>query len=143
MKTLKTLIALTFIFLITISCGGDDDDNLTEQNSADIIGTWKFTSSTTNGVADTDIYVCELMDLLIITNTTVSSKYFEDPSGMNGNNCEEFDGGSQSYSISGNTISVVDGNYTYTAEIITLNNTTLTTKDVDGNDTYTETYTRQ
>jgi hypothetical protein len=49
----------------------------------------------------------------------------------------------QTYSVDGNIISVTVENETYTTEILTLNDTTLTLKDADGSDEYTYTYTRQ
>ncbi len=139
MNNLKKLMLITFISLTSFACSSDDDSgdpDSTSQNQANIIGTWRFTSSTTNGVADT-IDDCELMDTALFTSSQVTFTYFE------GVNCADSESETFNYSINGNTLSATIEGETFTSEIITLNSTTLTIQDVDGNDTYTETYTKQ
>lgn len=139
MNNLKKLMLITFISLTAFACSSDDDSGdsgSTTQNQANIIGTWRFTSSTTNGVADT-LDVCELMDTAVFTSSQVTFTYFE------GTNCSDTGSDTFNYSINGNTLSATIQGETFTQEIVTLNSTTLTIQDVDGDDTYTETYTKQ
>jgi hypothetical protein len=142
MKTLKNLFILTLVLFVTFSCDNDDEEQSEEETTSKLIGTWKFTSSTTDGVPDTDFYICDLLDLLIFTQTTVTSKYYEDPSGTNGSNCVETSS-TENYSIDGEVITVNN----YSSTIITLTNTKLVFEDIetDGTDTfiYTETYIKQ
>lgn len=140
MNNLKKLVLITFISLTAFACSSDDDSGdsgSTTQNQANIIGTWKFTSSTTNGVIDTDNDPC--LTLLTITFNTTQITTID----VFGDNCDQSETYTNNYSISENIISVTDEGETYTSEIITLNSTTLTIQDVDGDDTYTETYTKQ
>jgi hypothetical protein len=140
-KNLKNLFLILCVAFISFSCSSDDDSSgdsdTTAQNKANIIGTWKFTSSTTNGVLDTDNDPC-LTQLTITFNTTQVSTL-----DIYGENCELSDTYTTTYSISGNNINIVDDGETYTVEITTLNSTTLTIEDSEDNDVYTETYTKQ
>ena len=135
MKNLKRLLTLSLLLITIIACSSDDSST-TEDNQASIIGTWKFTSSSTNGVAD-DVDTCDLLNTLVITSNQVTvTEYW-------GENCVETDTFTISYTISGNIITITEGGETYTSEITTLNATTLSIKDVDEGDIYIETYTRQ
>lgn len=130
---LPTVLILCFTLLFT-SCGSDDDNN--SAISASIIGAWLYTSSTYNGEND-ELTECDLLSTVIFTDTQlISTEYYGDA-------CALTDSFTEAYSIDGNMISITFENDTYTAEILTLNSTTLTIKDVDGSDEYTDTYTRQ
>ncbi len=59
-----------------------------------------------------------------------------------GDDCSIIDSETISYSISGNNISTTFDGETFTTEIVTLNSTTLTIKDTDDGDVYTDTYTK-
>ncbi|AUC82199.1 lipocalin family protein [Lacinutrix sp. Bg11-31] len=148
MKILKTIFTVIIITLFTVSCGSDDDNEdsnqvTTAQNKERIIGTWKFTTSTTNGETDTDIWICDFEDTHTFSNTSIASKYYSDPSGNNEANCELDETYNTNYTISANTLTSED----YSQEILTLNSTTLVLKDVDEYDgntyIYTETFTKQ
>ncbi len=134
---MKNLLYLFLACTITLtSCGSDDD---TESSNEDlIIGTWKFTSSSTNGTTDTDNYACNFLGTLEFNNTTMISTYYD------GDNCETSETDIATYEIDGNQITVTYSgeNDTYTATIETLDNNTLSIKDVADGDVYIDTYTK-
>ena len=137
MNSLKTILLLTFVAIFTFSCNNDDDDNsdnVTLENQEKILGTWQFTSSTTNGVLDTDNDSCLTQFTVTFNETQVTTidKY--------GPNCEMTDTYINTYSINGNTISITDEGDTYSLDIVTLNDTTLTISYTEDGDVYTETY---
>jgi hypothetical protein len=135
MKILKRVLTLSLLLITIISCSSDDNST-TEDNQANIIGTWKLSSSSTNGVADT-LDACDLQTTLVITSNQITiTEYW-------GDNCMETDTYSISYTISGENITISESGVSYTSEITTLTSTTLSIKDVDEGDVYTETYTRQ
>ena len=135
MKKFKKLLTLSLLLITIIACSSDDSST-TEDNQAIIIGTWKYTSSSTNGVADA-VDTCDLLNTLVITSNQVTiTEYW-------GVNCAETDSFTISYTISGNIITTTEEGESYTSEILTLNETTLSIKDVDEGDIYIETYTRQ
>jgi len=146
MKTLKTVFTLTLILFIVFSCKNDDDDdssnvNDTEQNQSNILGNWKFTSSTTNGVEDTDNYICDFEETLEFTSTTATDKFYYDPSEENGPNCELEETLIFNYSINGNQITqTFDNGNSFTVEIVELSGTTFKFKNVESSDTETFTY---
>ena len=144
-KIIKQLVCIVFISIAAFSCSSDDDSGdsgTTAQNKANIIGSWSFTSSTTNGNAD-EINACELMDTATFTSSQVTFTYFE------GDNCADTGSDTLSYSIDGDDITISIDGEEYTSEIITLNSSTLTIRDTEENGetgetyTYTETYTKQ
>lgn len=137
MKTIKNVIIVAFISILTFACNSDDDSSggTTGDNQAKIIGAWRYASSTTNGVADT-VDDCELMDTATFTSSQVTFAYFE------GVDCADTGSETISYTISGNNITIIFDGESFTSEIITLNNTTLTIKDTEDDDVYTETYTK-
>ena len=138
MKHLKKLFVLTCIAITTFACSSDDDntDNLTAENQAKLIGIWKQTSATENG-NNISLDACELLFTLAITTSQITTTDYYDV------DCAMVDTFTINYSINGNTVSITDGNDTYTSEITTLNETTLTLKEVEGSDVYTDTYTKQ
>jgi len=145
MKIFKKLYAITFIFIVAIACSSDDDNSgTTEENQAKIIGTWKFTSSTTNGETDTDLYICDFEETFEFNATSITINFYEDPSGEDGSNCQLDETYTFNYTINGSTISNDEGN---TQEIITLNDTTLRFEETETYEgttyIYTETYTKQ
>ena len=134
---MKNLLYLFLACTITLtSCGSDDD---TESSNEDlIIGTWQFVSSSSNGIPNTDINECDLMDTLQFTETMLTEAYHY------GENCEEIETDTAIYSIDGDQISVTytGDNETLIATIETLNNNTLSIKYVEEGDTYTSNHTR-
>lgn len=144
-KTFKKLYAITFICIVAFACSSDDDNSdATVDNQAKLIGTWKFTSSTTNGEADTDYYICDFEETYVISASSITNNYYADPSGEDGSDCQLDGTYAFNYSINGNTLSDDEG---YSQEIITLNNTTLILEDTETYEgttyVYTETYTKQ
>lgn len=135
MKHLKRVLGLCMLLITIIACSSDDNSN-SEENQAKLIGTWKFTSSTTNGVADST-EDCELLETLVISSSQVAvTDYW-------GDDCSESETYSISYTLNGNSITTTEEGVSYTSEIVILNNTTFTVKDVDDGDIYINTYTRQ
>lgn len=137
MNFIKTPLTLIICLLLILTSCSSDDNGGGEINFGDyIIGTWRYTSSTFNGVND-ELTECDLLNTLVINSTeVVDTEYF-------GDTCDKTDIITGTYSIDGNIISATFDGDTYTTEILTLNNTTLTLKDTEGTDVYTDTYTRQ
>jgi hypothetical protein len=137
MKHIKKFILLTFVVLTGFACNSDDDGNsLTEQNKANIIGTWLQTAESENG-ENILLDECELLFTLVFTSTQVTSTDFY------GDNCAMTDTFVSNYSIDGNNISVTEEGETFTSEITTLNSTTLTIEDTEDGFVFIETYTKQ
>lgn len=132
---MKKALTLCFLLITIASCSSDDNSE-TDENQASIIGTWKFTSSSTNGISDS-IDTCDLLNTLVISNGQMSATEYW------GTDCTETDIYSTGYTISGMSISVTEGGESYTLEILTLNEATLSIKEVDEGDVYIDTYTRQ
>ena len=68
-------LKITFLTIITafmaFTCSSDDDSSISQTTNAElIIGTWKLTSTSSNGVADT-LTECDLLDTLTFNETTV------------------------------------------------------------------------
>ncbi|MBN4070778.1 lipocalin family protein [Olleya sp. AH-315-F22] len=137
MKAIKKALALSLMIIIAFGCSNSDDsngsDSVSQDNLAKIIGLWKFTSSTTNGVIDVIDDPCELLFNLDFTANQVSIQEYS------GEGCSTQQSTSDSYSISGNTLNIGG----FVVEITTLNNTTLKVQYTEGTDTITETYTKQ
>ncbi len=144
MKTFKTFYVIAFISIVAFACSSDDDSSSTQENQAKLVGTWKFTSSTTNGEVDTDNYICDFEETYAINSTTVTISFYEDPSEENGPNCQFVDSFTFDYDINGDILSDDEGN---SIKILTLNNTTLIFEETESYEgttyTYTETYTKQ
>jgi hypothetical protein len=141
MKTLKLTLLVIVTACLTFSCESDDDNNDSSGNFAElIIGTWKWTASSANGVAEA-LTECDLMDTTTFTSTTYSGVEHGSNSGNAPCSSDEYDG---TYSINGNVITW-DGDPEDTDEIATLNATTLVLKYVDSDDStvYLDTYTKQ
>lgn len=143
MKILKRLILVTFISTIAFACSKDDDGG-DSSTSGELIGTWKFASSSVNGETDTDNYICDFEETYTYSATAVTNKYYWDPSGEDGSDCQLEGTYTSNYTRSGNTLTGEEG---YSQEIKTLNSTTLVLEDVDTFDgntiVYRETYIRQ
>lgn len=134
MKKFKKALALCFLLITITSCSSDDNSE-TDDNQASIIGTWKFTSGSTNGVTDS-VEACDLLNTVVISSNQMNfTEYW-------GANCTEKDTYSISYTISGELITITEGGESFTLNILTLNETTLSIKEVDEGDVYIETYTR-
>ena len=124
------------LFLILTSCSSDDNGGTDINFEDSIIGTWKYTSSTFNGVND-ELTECDFLNTLVFNSTQlISTEYY-------GDTCEMIDITTETYSITGTLISIIFEGETYTSEILILNTTTLSLKDIDGSDEYIDTYTRQ
>ncbi len=137
MKNLKKLALITFVVLTGFACSDDDDnDSTTSQNQASIIGTWKWVASTQNG-ENQPLDECELLFTLVFNTSQVTETDFY------GDNCEMTETDIASYSIDGNSITVNYDGESFTSEITTLNNSTLTVKDTEDGIVFTETYTKQ
>ncbi len=146
MKIFKKLYVITFISIVAFACSSDDDNGsgTTEENQAKLIGTWKFTSSTTNGEADTDYYICDFEETYEINATSITIIFYADPSGQDGSNCELDGTFSFDYFINSDTISDDEGS---SIKILTLNDTTFRFEETEIDEgityTYTETYSKQ
>lgn len=143
-KIFKIFYVAAFLSIVAFACSSDDDSGSTDDNQAKIIGTWKFTASTTNGETDTDNWICDFEETYEFSTSTITIKYYYDPSGENGSDCQLDGMHTVNYDIDGNTISGEEGD---SVEIITLNNTTLILEETETYDgttyIYTETYTKQ
>ena len=84
MKALKVTTYLFTITLFFLSCKNDEDNSL--QDPANLIGIWKFESSTTNSIEDQYSF-CEFLETITFTETTITTKSYDDPNGENGQNC--------------------------------------------------------
>ncbi|WP_415375644.1 lipocalin family protein [Patiriisocius sp. Uisw_017] len=124
------------LLLVFTSCSSDDDGDSSSTTSSLLIGSWLQTSSTFNGENE-ELDECDLLSSAVFTSTQITSTLYY------GDECAMTESSTQTYSVDGNIISVTVENETYTTEILTLNDTTLTVKDADGSDEYTDTYTRQ
>ena len=127
------------LLLVFTSCSSDDDGDSSSTTSSLLIGSWLQTSSTFNG-EDEELDECDLLYSLVFTSTQITS------TGYYGDECAIIEESTETYSIDGNIISITseNENETIEAEILTLNDTTLTFKNVDeADDEYTITFTRQ
>ncbi|WP_316660234.1 lipocalin family protein [Gilvirhabdus luticola] len=121
--------------MLVINCSKDDSlnngkDDLSVQNLEKILGIWTFKASTTNGVADVILDPCRLLFNINFESTYASIQEYS------GDNCSTIQSTSEDYSINRNTLKVGD----FTAEIITLNTSTLIIKYNEGSDAKTELY---
>jgi len=141
MKHLKRTLVLILILLTTIACGGDDDDgtgaNGTDSVSLDniskIIGTWKFTSSTTNGVPDSTDEPCQLMRTVEFTiDNAITTEY-------SGSSCSTQESTYEPWNINGNKLNIGGTKI----EIVTLSSESITVKYSEGGDTIVEVFTKQ
>ena len=140
-----TRILLVLTISLVFACGNDDDGNTEPQaNYAElIIGTWTWTSQTTNGVDLGPLSECELMETFIYDGTQVEQIDYS------GNPCTQAFTSTENYSIEGNMITysaLDDPSDAYTEEIIELNATTLKIRYEEefGGETFivVDTYTR-
>ncbi len=138
----KTLLYLFAITLVFASCKKDDDAMDTDDNEANIVGTWKITSETENGVPLT-LDECEVLGTINFrSNGTATDTYYY------GENCAMTDVENYNYSINDDQLTISYGdNESYTVTITTLNNTTLKIEDSYEEEgvtyTYSSTYTKQ
>ncbi|AUP81465.1 lipocalin-like domain-containing protein [Flavivirga eckloniae] len=139
MKTLKLTLLTIITACLTFSCNSDDDSPA-KSNAELIIGTWKWTEGTQDGVAET-LTECDLLDTLTFTDTQISYASHEEGTAP----CATANTFSDTYTIDGNIItSDIEIALTKTYEIITLNSTTLVLKfeETENNETniYTNTF---
>ena len=139
MKIFKIILLAVVTTCLTFSCSNDDDNG---GDSDSIIGTWKWTSSSVNGVND-PLTECHLLNTFTFTSTAYSA--VEHKSGSAPCTANDYNG---TYTISGIILTWdVNSNDPDVDEIQTLNSTSLVLKkeENDGNSTfvYLDTYTRQ
>lgn len=110
MKIFKIILLAVVTTCLTFSCSSDDDD---ASSSASLVGTWKWTSSSENGVDD-PLTECDLLDTYTFTSTQAT--YLEYYSDNDMAPCE-FDTYMATYTISGNVITFTVGSEVYTEDI--------------------------
>lgn len=134
MKSFVFILLVSITSLSIVSCSKDDDD--TNTNNAQLIGTWLLTGESENGES-LELGECDF--IITITNTQIISEDFS------GDNCMESDTFTTGYSRNGNIITITGEDSG--VEIVTLNATTLVIKYTEEDDgetfEYLETYTRQ
>ena len=145
MKNLKITFLTIIAAFMAFSCSSDDDSSISQTTNAElIIGTWKLTSTSSNGVADT-LTECDLLDTLTFNETTVI--YINNDRIPEEEPCNSASD-TAPYSINDNTITLTNPlGSIVTNEIAALNSTTLTLRYDQGTDTEPfvdlESYTRQ
>lgn len=104
-----------------------------------IIGTWKETGFTTNGVDEFDSSDCDI--IVTFTETQIiSTEYY----GNNPGECNLLDSSTSNYSIAGNIITEAGENgEPLTIEILELNETTLIVKETEPNYIFIQTFSKQ
>lgn len=112
----------------------------TDSNEANIVGTWQYTSATENG-NNVPFEECDDQDFYIFSsNGSVVNNY------SYGDNCEIDDTDTFMYSISGNILTYIYEGETETAEIVTLNSSTMRLKysfeELGVEYNYVDTYTK-
>ena len=132
-KTFKFFYVLTFMSIVIFACRRDDNSGMTDANQDHIIGIWRFQSSTTDGIIDTDYDPCLTLLTLTFTDSQITTDVY-------GDNCEMSETYVNGYSIAGNTISINDEGDIYDSEITTLNDTTLKIEEAEEGIIYIETY---
>lgn len=128
MKKIKIILLAIIASTLTFSCSNDDNDS---SSSASIIGTWQWTSSNEDG-SNVILTECDLLDTIIFTDTQFTFVSHNSDNDSAPCTTESLTG---TYSITGNIISTLydeDGEVeSQTAEITTLNSTTLVIKSED------------
>ena len=110
LRTATQAMAILAVFLVTfISCGkGDNEGNASNK---DLIGTWVLESTTIDGIPEVDkpLENCGIKDFYVFTANQVtngySTKYYGPDKVLYKCEIKYLKG---SYSISGNTISIID-----------------------------------
>ena len=119
-----------------VACDKEDEKSLTDQNKENLIGNWKFVSSSTNGVQDNN-GTCETMSTISFTSDKINGTDYW------GENCSESENYSYNYTVNDNSITVTKPDGTFISEIVTLNATGLVIKDVVESETYLSVYIKQ
>lgn len=133
MKFLKNLSLVLLVTVLLVGCSKDDDKGTT----ATLLGTWKLTSSTLNGVPEV-LDVCELKSTVKFTETSVIIKNYD------GENCEELFEIEGGYIRNGNSLTLTYlGEPIMEGEILELSVTTLKIKEQDEDGEMVTTLTRQ
>lgn len=139
MKIVKSLSLIFFMTIVLMGCSKSDDN---EGDSNSLVGTWKLTAEKVDGV-NQNLDTCDLKNTLIFTATTINTIEYM------GQNCTETFEMNGTYTVNSNIL-----NMSFTVggiimeksvEIVSLNSTTLVTKDVDPDDgeITLDTFTRQ
>lgn len=119
-----------------VACDKEDEKSLTDQNKENLIGNWKFVSSSTNGVQDNN-GTCETMSTISFTSDKINGTDYW------GENCSESENYSYNYTVNDNSITVTTADGTFISEIVTLNATGLVIKNVVESETYLSVYIKQ
>lgn len=132
MKIVKTLSLILLMAVVLVGCSKDDNGG----DSASLVGTWKLTASTWNGVSDLED--CDLKSTAVFTETKIkTTEYY-------GTDCMESEIMESDYTRSGNTLTIKFEGYTVaTVEITTLTATTLVITDADEDGVLVTTFARQ
>lgn len=131
---MKNLLKIAFIAvaIFVTSCGKADDS----VSSKDLVGTWTAVSIFEDGVSQ-ELSECEKRTNIVFTETHLKMTPYEQD--KNGNcNIATKDIAEGTYSVSGNTITIKDGNNSSESASISLSGGKLTFssvhKDLNGND---------
>ena len=150
MKTRNVLYLIALLLTFT-NCSNNDDTENTEATSPldPIIGKWRATKKVENG-SEISITSCATQDFLTYRNDgTITDTYYE-PNSETPNTCREFIDTSGRWEKLTDTRYIIrldDGDLTYTASVIFLENNTIQTQTyivTDGgeNENYVDTYER-
>ncbi|WP_299362636.1 lipocalin family protein [Winogradskyella sp.] len=141
MRTLKHNLLLAMVLIVFISCSSDDDSGNENDNPADIaeliLGSWTFSNSTTNGVADPVDDPCEQL-LSINFSANLNFTRFE----RSGDNCQTTTQFTGTYSLNGNTLTVTTGQGTNIVEITNISSSNVSFQHMDGSDVIVENFTK-
>uniref|UniRef100_UPI00404A4A1C lipocalin family protein n=1 Tax=Flavobacterium sp. TaxID=239 RepID=UPI00404A4A1C len=140
-KVLFLFVALVAFSFTTISCSNDDEGGV---NSSDLIGKWEYSQEgeVVNGQEVLEPYLhaagCSKDYVEFLSNGTAADVSYYD----NGQDpCTE-DTLTTTWSVSGNNINISVLGVNYSAQVITLNATTLKVRDTDEDGTYVTVYTK-
>lgn len=136
MKKIKQLALLFFVLFAFIACDKDDEKSTTEINKENLLGNWKFVSSSTNGETD-DNDACDLLETISFNQNQFTGTFYY------GENCSQSNTYSFGYSVNENTITVNFDGGSDSSEIVKLNATELVLKDIQESDVYVTSYSKQ
>ena len=139
MQNSKIVFLLFIVTIFSFSCSkSDDSDDADASNFPElIVGVWQFTSSTTNGTADT-LEGCDSSELIeFATNMDFGQVEFS------GAQCDMPTQSIGTYTLSGKTVTITLPQGSVSGEIVSLNQNTLSIQVSDGQNTFSLTYTKK
>jgi hypothetical protein len=137
MKTLKLLlVSILSTSLLFTSCSSDDSDSDTGNKAELIQGSWRFVSSTTNGITDTFEDSCALLLTLSFTDSPLVRQEFS------GDNCEFNSQINGSYEIKGEILTISFPEATIPWLILTLDEVNLSIMRMSNGITFIENYSK-